>query len=168
MSLIGAIWVGNRQLKKKAIFKASSKFKSMLSGDLPKYESAETTFSACILELYPAHKAELDQLLVYLPRSRREKIAAAWEPYDQIYREKKKYGAVITDPLHHDPDPSTENVMHIERGQKMQVVKVLNEVQEMLWPRVQADLSTAHLRAGPDSGETINDQWAVGQTHLIR
>jgi tryptophan synthase alpha subunit len=135
MSLIGAIWVGNHQRKKKAIFEASSKFKSVLSADLPVYESEETTFSACILELYPKHKAELDQLLVCLPGSEREKIAAAWEPYEQLYRETKKdgaSGAVIIDIPHHHLDSSLENVQHIETKQKMQVVKVLNEVLKML------------------------------------
>lgn len=127
-SLIGALWVGNHQRKKKAIIEASSGFKSVLTGDLPSYQSDKTRFSDCILALYPKHKAKLDELLVLLPGASRERIAAAWAPYEQLYRETKQEAASGAAVI----DSSAETMRDTERKQKMQVVKVLDDVRKLL------------------------------------
>ncbi len=135
IAVVGAVWVSNNQRSKNAIYEVKNKFKSLLTEDLPAFKSEETTFSACILQLYPKHKSELEQLLIYLPESQKEKIIKAWQPYEQLYNEKEAFGvfgAIITEQPHPDFEPSIENIQSIERKRKKQVVNVFNEIQKML------------------------------------
>ena len=135
LTIFGSIWLAKRQRKLNAIFHAVNKFKSLLINDIPHYESEETTFSACILDLYPNHKAELYQLLIHLPEKKKKQILKAWEPYDNLYKGKKSFGifgVVMADLPHPDFGQSIEMVQNIERKQKKQVIKVLNNVQKML------------------------------------
>ncbi len=135
IAVFGAIWISNNQRNKNAVYKASNKLKSLLTDDLPIYKSEETTFSACILRLYPKHKSELEQLFIYLPESKKEQIIKAWQPYEKLYKDREVFGvfgAITAELPHPDFEPSLENVNNIERKRKKQVVKVLNEIQEML------------------------------------
>jgi len=135
IAVFGTVWVSNNQRSKNVIYEAKNKFKSLLTEDLPTYESEETTFSACILQLYPKHKSELEQLFIYLPKSQKEQIIKAWQPYEQLYKEKEVFGvfgAITAELPHPDFEPSIENVQNIERKRKKQVVKVFNEIQKML------------------------------------